>query len=216
MINNTTETSPFIFKASDQIEDGKGLYSGLKTDKFTGHAYLDTYERYVAPLKAKAKNVLEIGINSGHSILMWHDFFSQAKIYGVDINDAPSFLNKERITCYKQDAYSMKFITDEFINKGIKFDLIIDDGPHTMESWRFFAKNYIPLLNTDGVAIIEDIPHISQAYNAMSAVFPEFKGKIYLGNFWSKNNAYDDCVVIFLNQEKKYLDHHYDTNKDTQ
>lgn len=202
----TLETSPFMFKASDQTEDGRGPYSCFKTDKFAGHAYLDTYERFIAPLQKTAKNVMEIGINSGHSILMWHDFFSQAHIYGVDVSDAPSFLNKERITCYKQNAYDMNFLNNEFISKGIKFDIIIDDGPHTMESWRFFATNYLKLLNEGGVALIEDIPHHNDTFGIISAMDPNFKGKIYTSTMWSKNNKYDECIVIFLNQEKRFLE----------
>ena len=41
-----------------------------------------------------------------------------------------------------------------------KFDIIIDDGPHTLESHLCFLDLYLPKLNSGGVAIIEDIDNI--------------------------------------------------------
>ena len=54
------------------------------------------------------------------------------------------------------DAYS-----DEAINmlkeKHGLFDIIIDDGPHTLPSQQFFFKKYYELLNDHGVLVCEDI-----------------------------------------------------------
>jgi len=38
-----------------------------------------------------------------------------------------------------------------------KFDVIIDDGPHSWESQVWFFKNYDTLLNDGGVLVCEDI-----------------------------------------------------------
>ena len=47
--------------------------------------------------------------------------------------------NKDRITLYcSHDAYDTeKFITT-FLEKDIKFDLLLDDGPHTFNSMKIF------------------------------------------------------------------------------
>jgi len=194
--NIISQSSPFMFEASDKT-DLNIANSCMGTDKFIVHQYLDTYERFVAPLKEKAQNVLEIGICSGYSILMWHDFFTQAHIYGIDVSAAPSFLQKDRITTYRQNAYDTSFIEKEFISKNIKFDLIIDDGPHTLESWQFFANHYLNLLNVGGIAIIEDIPQMAHATAILPSISKSFKGKIYIGSFYSYNNTYDEQVIIF-------------------
>lgn len=55
------------------------------TDKHTVHAYMDTYESKFAPRRFTAKRVLEIGINHGGSLRMWHDYFPNAEIYAIDI-----------------------------------------------------------------------------------------------------------------------------------
>lgn len=196
MTYSVPQSSPFMFEASDKT-DLNFTYSCLATDKFIGHQYLDTYERFVAPLKNTAKNILEIGIWCGYSILMWRDFFAQANVYGIDTSEAPAFLQKERIKTYRHNAYDTNFIENEFINKNIKFDVIIDDGPHTPETWHFFAKHYLPLLNEGGVAIIEDIPSMTNVGEILSVAQQSFKGKIYTGSFYTYNNKYDEHVMIF-------------------
>lgn len=196
MTYSVPQSSPFMIEASDKT-DLNFTYSCLATDKFVAHQYLETYEKFVAPYKEKARNVLEIGIWCGYSILLWHDFFTQAHIYGVDTSAAPSFIQKEGITTYQQNAYDTNFIEKEFINKNIKFDVIIDDGPHTSESWNFFVNHYLNLLNDGGVAIIEDIPGFTQATSLLSLASRSFKGKIYIGAFYTYNNKYDEHVIIF-------------------
>ncbi len=39
----------------------------------------------------------------------------------------------------------------------MKFDVLLDDGPHTLESMIQFIELYLPLLADNGVFIIEDI-----------------------------------------------------------
>lgn len=122
----------------------KELYESklYKTDKFTGHQYMETYKKVLNPRKNTAKNILEIGVKAGGSVLLWRDFFTNAQIYGVDIDGMPEDLvnNNERITIIKDNAYDIQFIHNNFVSKGIKFDVLIDDGPHSLESMMFFCK----------------------------------------------------------------------------
>ena len=71
------------------------------TDKNTIHSYLELYQNLLFKKKETAKNVLEIGINKGGSIKLWNDFFTNATIYGLDINNidtvSKDILNKEKI-----------------------------------------------------------------------------------------------------------------------
>jgi len=130
------------------------------TDKNTQHSYLETYEKILNDKHLSCRNVLEIGIQSGGSMKLWNDYFVNANIYGIDIDENPHFLNEfKRVNCLKMNAYSQESI-DYFSNKNIKFDLIIDDGPHTLESMTYFIKNYIQLLSFDGIMIVEDIQDI--------------------------------------------------------
>ena len=58
------------------------------SDKNFTHSYLPLYDTLLQPIKKTAINILEIGVNTGGSIKLWYDFFTNANIYGVDIQDA--------------------------------------------------------------------------------------------------------------------------------
>ena len=49
-------------------------------------------------------------------------------------------------------------VTDKI--KNIKFDIILDDGAHTLESMIKYIELYSKILNDDGILMIEDIPDI--------------------------------------------------------
>jgi cephalosporin hydroxylase len=132
------------------------------TDKNTVHSYLDLYQRLLIDKKETAQNVLEIGIYNGGSIKLWSDFFTKATVHGLDImniDDVCEIIkNKENIQLYTSiDAYDKDFVRNTFVNKNIKFDFLLDDGPHTLESMIKFINLYSPLMSDDGILIIEDI-----------------------------------------------------------
>ena len=55
-----------------------------RTDKNTTHSYLSLYQNLLISKKETAKNVLEVGIQTGGSIKLWSDFFTNANVYGLD------------------------------------------------------------------------------------------------------------------------------------
>jgi predicted O-methyltransferase YrrM len=124
------------------------------TDKYA-HGYIHAfYADLFEPRQTNVTNFLEIGVQRGFSILMWRDFFPNATVVGVDINVCPMLENQERVVAVTTNAYDKNFVNlllDE------SFDIIIDDGPHTAESWFFLLDNYVKKLRPGGVLIIEDI-----------------------------------------------------------
>jgi hypothetical protein len=134
-----------------------------KTDKNTVHSYLPLYQQLFNSKKQTAKNVLEVGIYLGGSIKLWHDFFTNATVHGLDISPLskmwPEICNKERIILYTStDAYNTVFFTQNFLNKDVKYDILLDDGPHTLESMIKFIQLYSQLIADDGILVIEDVP----------------------------------------------------------
>jgi hypothetical protein len=179
------------------------------TDKNTSHSYLETYQRLFNNKKYDYLNILEIGIGepksskqNGGSIKMWHDYFINSKIYGLDIYDITKIneqiINKDRINLYTSiNAYDVNFINKEFIQKNIKFDILIDDGPHTYESMVFFIKNYLYLLNADGLMIIEDIPNIEWTNTFINLVKGDNTIKnIEVVDLRYKKNRWDDIMLV--------------------
>ncbi len=129
---------------------------GIHTDKAWGHQYLHYYESLFHPIRKKVKTVLEIGIWYGGSLLMWRDYFDKATIYGIDIADHGEEMDKqERINARYMEAYSQEAV-DSFGD--LTFDIIIDDGPHTLDSQKFASSFYTKLLKPNGIFVIEDIP----------------------------------------------------------
>lgn len=136
------------------------------SDKNTVHKYLDVYEPLMRPKKESAQNVLEVGIYTGGSIRLWHDYFLNATIHGLDIypehiNIQADIKNKERIKLYTGiDAYNEDFFKRTFLDKGIKCDIILDDGPHYLESMKAFVRLYSQILTDDGILIVEDLDEL--------------------------------------------------------
>ncbi|MGE0223549.1 MAG: hypothetical protein AB7S57_09830, partial [Acetobacteraceae bacterium] len=54
--------------------------------------YLWEYERILALLRDEPVRILELGVSSGASLLLWRDYLPRAVIVGVDIDPIPSSL----------------------------------------------------------------------------------------------------------------------------
>jgi len=140
-----------------------------KTDKFhdvcpvgceCGHGYVDKfYDRICKPLRFSAMAVLEIGIAQAQSHLLWHAYFETANIYGIDLNVEMSLDIPRLALFHGLDAYQASSVElfDRLEPSG--FDLIIDDGPHTIEAQLFALKYYSQLVKRGGYVVIEDIIH---------------------------------------------------------
>ena len=125
------------------------------TDKESKHKYCSAfYDKVFFDLKDKKLNILEIGIQYGSSLVLWNEYFKNSIVYGIDNTD---FI-KDRLDTYPriktiiQDAYRKELTFNLPL-----FDIIIDDGPHTLESQKIFINHYFKKLNKNGKLIIEDI-----------------------------------------------------------
>ena len=180
------------------------------TDKNETHSYLPLYEKLLNPITDTATNILEIGIGdffehevttekNGGSVLMWAEYFSNAKIHAIDILGEDSVheevLKNDRITTYTStDAYDIDNIKKYFTDKGIQFDFILDDGPHTLESMIDCIKLYHHLLKDTSILIIEDVEDISW-FDSLTASTPDHLKK-YIKTYDLRENKdrYDDLV----------------------
>lgn len=132
-------------------------HTGCSSDKETYHHYISKfYNNLLTPYKNMKFNLLEIGVQYGHSLKLWDDFFDKAIIYGLDTINLLQHKFSHKVITMGGNAYSKESIY-YFKSKNITFDIIIDDGPHTLESQIFFINNYIDLLNPNGYLIIEDV-----------------------------------------------------------
>ena len=166
------------------------------TDKNTVHSYLPLYRELLKTRKDTAKNVLEIGVCEGGSILMWHDYFQHSNVYGLDVslNHIDFLENKERVKLRRgMDAYDTK-IVENFGD--LRFDFMLDDGPHSLESMMFFVEHYSKLMTDDGILIIEDIQSPLWINHILSKIPPELYKHCKTYNLMFEKNRYDDLVLV--------------------
>lgn len=152
-----------------------------KTDKATFHRYCDFYEENL-PGRNFSGRILEIGVMHGASLRMWKEFYPKAEIIGIDI--APRIRNIEGITIRKID--SRDITTLKTLGN---FDIIIDDGSHTMIDQQIaYWWLYHNQLNDGGYFIMEDChtSFMKQYINAPKTTYDLFKNidgaKEYNGN----------------------------------
>jgi hypothetical protein len=89
---------------------------------------------------------------------LWSDYFSAAKIHGVDIVDTSELnLLAERHRTYIGDQSSRDDLRAVVEKAGVKFDVIIDDGGHTMEQQQVSMGFLFPFVKEGGYYILEDV-----------------------------------------------------------
>jgi hypothetical protein len=146
--------------------DSQGRHlGGWGTDKNDFHSYCDYYEKELTPYQEKEINILEIGSNYGCSAIMWHDFLPKSKLLLLDIQEtinpkAWEIMDESRFTYANCDAY-LEENAEEALNLFPDgFDIIFEDGPHTLDSQLKFLELYLPMLNDGGIVFIEDIQDV--------------------------------------------------------
>jgi len=172
------------------------------TDKNSTHSYLPLYDALLRPIKDTATNILEIGVQRGGSIKLWHDYFTKGVIHGCDwekldgwmlYRDSPELRTNSRVVLnLDADAYTEEYVKERFGDK--VFDFLLDDGPHTLESQEKFIELYSPLLSDSGILIIEDVQY-HDWFEKLEAKTPEHLKK-YIKTYDLRKNKdrYDDIV----------------------
>lgn len=140
------------------------LANQIGSDKGTNivpfHNYCSAYEPHFEKIRDKPLRILEIGVNEGPSLRLWNEYFSQATIYGVDINLArvkPENVKSPRIHLMQADQSNRKALHDVIEKTGGSFDIIIDDGGHLMQQQQLSMGVLFPHLVSGGIYAIEDL-----------------------------------------------------------
>ena len=91
-----------------------------------------------------------------------------------------------------KNAYTKEYVQKNFENK--KFDFLIYDGPHSLESQEKFIELYSPLLSENGILIIEDVQHINWLEKLKNKTPPHLKQYIKTYDLRKNKGRYDDIV----------------------
>lgn len=136
--------------------------SPYNTNKFLHkHAYTAIYNFLFSNIRYNNLVIGEIGIGYNYSMMLWRDYFPNAKLFGFEVR-------KERIekaiadnlpnsTYIEIDVQNKKSICNAFLKSSTMFDIIVEDSNHIFENQIDLINVAYKYLNKGGLLIIEDV-----------------------------------------------------------
>jgi hypothetical protein len=133
-----------------------------------GHCYGPAYDQVFEYFDSNAElNILEIGVQKGGSLVAWKEYFPNASIYGIDIED--QILDEYRRDDFNYLIADIKSDEAKEWLKNKTFDIIIDDGSH--KPYDIMSSN-ITIDNNVLMSVIEN--KIDRYFYASSAhIYPK-------------------------------------------
>ena len=209
--NNNAKINYFVQSIflDKSLTDLMNYYGSDKGGFNKHHNFSDYYSTIFFDKKDKVKNILEVGLGTNNtkvpsnmglqgrplaSLRAWRDYFSNANVYGADI-DTEILKNEERIKTYYVDQTNAVSISELFKNIGnINFDIIIDDGLHEYSANICLFENSFEFLSKKGIYIIEDV-----FFKDKKKFFEYFKNRNYnfsVIDIFHENNISNNCLII--------------------
>lgn len=138
-------------------KDIREIFYNLEKVSDKWDPYFDVYMKHLSKFIDRKPVVLEIGVQNGGSIDMWLEYFGHdSTIVGVDIlPECKSLSYPDNVEIFIGDQSDVNF-WNEVLEKYKQFDIIIDDGGHTMKQQIVTLEKMFPFLNQGGVYICED------------------------------------------------------------
>lgn len=105
------------------------------------------------------KNIVEIGVDRGYSLEVWHDFFKPALLIGIDPNDKaldPGAVEKSGaiiINKLSQDPEVFEYVKS--LTRGF-IDFLFIDGDHHYQPVKDDFEKYYPLVSEGGFVVFHD------------------------------------------------------------
>jgi|APCry1669189883_1035261.scaffolds.fasta_scaffold02239_7 predicted O-methyltransferase YrrM len=132
------------------------------SDKGTDHTYIEFYQERFNHLKSNIK-MLEIGIMTGGSLLLWSKFFDNYKLVGIELSPSWSYnaefqqqlIDDENIDLHFNISSTNEEYAAQFEDEA--YDVILDDGDHDPNTQIATFMTYISKLKTGGTYYIEDV-----------------------------------------------------------
>lgn len=192
-IGSITNTGKIENGAKSDMERLSVIYFSLK---FSFHKYTHIYESLLNRKKHTVKSLLEIGVAQGASLRTFRDFFPNAKIFGLDIYPE-SILKEPRIDVVIGDSSNIdSFLEIKKLNNDNNFDIIVDDGSHKSSDQIKSFEILWPMLNEDGLYIIEDVYDEMYLKQELSKIVQ--KNSIVTFDLRPQSNNVDSGVVLII------------------
>lgn len=142
-------TQPPTFQAYYQTHAGRGMWKWATA--------LDAYQVHMSPFVNRPCNLLEIGVQSGGSINMYHAVLPDCHYYGMDVNRNCVQFTDPATTIFIGDQASVPAWSHFFTNVASNLDIVIDDGGHQAHQMLTTIQQVLPHMSPGGFFFTEDI-----------------------------------------------------------
>lgn len=193
------------------------LHEQFNTDKGTHHSYINLYDVLFAPLQHEEFNFLEVGALTCGSLKMFHTYFTQAHIMGVDnwsqqvdheghslamkgvdliqiIQDvAKNYPRIQLITC---DSTNHTQCMEKLSARSYK--VILDDGDHDPHAqFKTFVNLWSMLDKHTGIYVIEDVAHVGLVMQLIQNHMQQLGAQARITPYqFGKNGRSDDNLIV--------------------
>ena len=186
----------------------KSEYSKDKKSKL--HGFSKYYEKHLSILREKKIKILEIGSFSGSSAAAFSKYFSDCRIYCLDINISNFKFNSKKICVFGLNSSNPKMVS-QFLKKiNIQetfkyFDIIIDDGSHKQSDQLNALNSFYKYLADGGFYVIEDykFPNYFKHLNDVNDInIDELADNISKKKVFSSTLVSSQAIDLLLNTTK--------------
>jgi len=143
--------------------------------------YIQHYDQLLSDVTNDCTKVLEIGVETGRSHRMWLEYFPNATVYGMDVfdeSDRSGYVEEfhrlqegnpylDRSVMFEGDQSNVEDLNRFKSEHGGDFDMIIDDGGHTMEQMQTSLNHLWDSIKPGGVYVIEDLHSCSGQWTTL-------------------------------------------------
>jgi cephalosporin hydroxylase len=171
------------------------------TDKGICHSYLETYDKLLTPFIGKEISILEVGVLTGKSLLMWEEFLQNAKIHGIDVSNRPAILDGHPSIVFHRANSTHKNEVDAELGE-MQFNVVIDDGSHDIRDQLATARLLLPRVKAGGIYVVEDVN--TGDPSRAGEMFGEI-GKCEVVDLRTVKNRYDDVLIIFRKDQESVV-----------
>ncbi|MBI4445423.1 MAG: class I SAM-dependent methyltransferase [Acidobacteria bacterium] len=206
-----------------------------KTDKVDTHGFTEIYEHLFFALRSAPIRICEIGIAGGGSLHVWSKYFNHATVFGIDIHTLdelrsllrqqgmteeflPTQPESERIKTFVADQANREQLKNFIAKYGGGFDIVLDDGGHTMEQQQVSFGFFFRHLKPGGYYVIEDVhTSLTDRYEGFGAQKNEGNTTLRMINSFIRTGQIESAYlqpdeVQYLNQQIEYCNLFYRNN----
>ena len=207
IVNNVVNTKLNI----ETLESIETIFMKYNTDKNKSfHNYSRQYENIFSNVRNHSLRILEIGVFKGESQKAMREVFKNAKcIVGIDLNNDCKQYEDANANIFVEignatDVTLLKTIVEKYGN----FDIILDDGSHINKDVIQTFETLFPLLNDNGIYIVEDTIcyktdcYIDSAFKNHLEYFFKYTNFLNQWRFDSTEGIRDNCIDPFKIQKK--------------